>query len=757
MMRDTIFKLAVPACLMISLLLGSALADEEVNVPTRIMKSPTVGFSEETLAGRKVVVRIYNDWRVDPRAYELVKVPLTGLSISFDSIRKASDGVDESTALVITGPDQNDDVAADVIGEVVYAECYGKGKQLALRPTGIGEKKPERRTIIDALGAPIRKASVDIFVRGISSEDPRVYLRTVEADKQGQFEIPHIIGSLRHFSFVVSNPNYGVFVVDRYLPAQMKLAAPLVPQGTVAYERAIRGIVVDPEGQPVGGAVIQCSHVRTLGEGLINAQNGWTYTSLTDDQGAFSLYLPNENRRGERGYLIPPKSQYQVRIDAPAEFGLLPHVKPIENGLDAVIVLERGGRCRTFVFEDANGPIVDFRRLQFINVTIKQSKGTRVPLRYDDFKDGGVFPSGTYEATAYEHGSEVEYQPLVVDEDSPDVLVFKIKEEILYYGQIVHGLTGEPLPGAFVFGFSGKRKGNLSMITDRQWEALHALPVDPCLTDPAVKPICEIYSVKKIVRTDEQGYFQMSFRPGEIYGFIAFEENYLGLMHRRHALIPDEHGMAKIPAMTLYPAATVFVEACTDARHISIWPRWIIDENENAVWVGDFLATDDRRESMFTYDSWLEQNQVQSFHVPAGLNVRVKLDTPYDKKWCPIEFPKMIHLAQGQAIDLGWHEFKPALKVSVRVTDAQGEPLEGVPVRRVWDGNHWGVPHNSDVSGISRFYVVPNSQGEFGVSYHDEGGVHLRETIPYAIGGKEDEDRQFTLQLSDEMLGHLFK
>ena len=97
------------------------------------------------------------------------------------------------------------------------------------------------------------------------------------------------------------------------------------------------------------------------------------------------------------------------------------------------------------------------------------------------------------------------------------------------------------------------------MITEEQWEALHALPVDPCLTDPAVKPVCEIYVVKKIVRTDEQGYFQMSFRPGEIYGFIAFEENYLGLMHRRHALIPDENGMVKIPAMTLYPAATVFV------------------------------------------------------------------------------------------------------------------------------------------------------------------------------------------------------
>ena len=117
----------------------------------------------------------------------------------------------------------------------------------------------------------------------------------------------------------------------------------------------------------------------------------------------------------------------------------------------------------------------------------------------------------------------------------------------------------------------------------------------------------------------------------------------------------------------------------------------------------------------------------------------------------------MIHLAQGQAIDLGRHEFKPALEVLVLVTDAQGEPLEGVPVRQVWDGNHWGVAHNSDVSGISRFHVVPNSQGEFGVSNYGEGDIYLRETIPYIIGGKEDAGRQFTLQLSDDMLDHLFK
>ena len=757
MIRNRVISLLAVVFVMIFLPFGSGLTGEELRESARTTEGLAKELADGNLAGGQIVVRIYSEWQTDPRAYELVKVLLTGFSVSFDAVRKASGGIDDSAIIVLTGPDQRDELAAAVVGDSIYAERYEEGKQLFLWPSEVNMENSTRWIFNDALGAPIPEASVDIFVRGVSSEDPRICLHTISTDKQGQLEIPRLVGALRFFTFVVSDPNYGVSVVDNYLHNQTSIVVPLVPKGTIAYERAIRGIVLDPDGHPVDGAEIRCTNIRTLGEGLINSINGWTYTSLTDERGAFSFYLPNENRRNERGYLIPPKSKYQVRIEARAEFGLLPYVKPIENGYDTVIVLERGARFRTFVFEDANGPITDQNKLKSINIMVKRKNEDQHSLRYDDWKDGGVFPLGIYYATTWEHGKEYEFEPLTVNEYSPEELIFKLPEEILYYGQIIHGLTGEPMPGAFVIGCNSKRQGNLSMMTDRQWEALRALPADPCLTDPAVKPICEIYGIKKIVRTDEHGYFQMSFRPGEIYGFIAFEENYLGLQRRRHALIPDENRTAEVPAMKLYPAATVLVEACTKAEHISIWPRWIIDENDNAVWVRDFLATDDRRESMFTYDSWIQQNEVQSFHIPAGLNVRIKLDTPYDEQWCPIEVPKVLHLAQGEVVDLGWHEFKPALEVLVQVTDAWGEPAEGVPVRRIHGGNHWGVAHNSDASGIARFHVVPNSQGEFGVSYHGEDGIYLRETIPYTIGGNEDSGRQFTLQLSSDMLDHLFK
>jgi len=716
--------------------------------------SPTRGSARHTLAGRKVLIRVYRNWQTNPRAYDKIGVSLANLGISFDAVTEVVPNLDQSAVLVLAGVDQDDDAVARTVGNYVYAESYGKAKSHSIWSGRIDRADPELRTFKDALGNPIPEASVEVFLRH-SSGKPEIYLGKSSTDERGRLEIPHLDGSLRHFAFIVSHPDYGVCRVARHLLRETELVVPAVPRTVEAYQRSARGTVMDPEGNPVSGARIFCTNVRTLGEGLINSLHGWRYEVLTDKEGTFSLYLPNKKRRDERGYLIPPKSKYNVRIKAPKELGLLPYIKPIENDRYEAIMLERGGLFRTFVFEDANGVITDPQKLQYIGVTVHRPDQSRLDIGYNDFKNGGVFPPGQYRATM--RGiADYEFQPLNVNEHSPDELIFKLPDNILYHGRIVHGLTGEPMPGAFIMGIFGKGRGNLSMITPEQYKALHALPAEPSLADPAVKPLREIYGVKKLVRTDEQGRFQMSFRPGETYGFVAFQENYLGLMRRTHALVPNENGYVEVPPIKLFPAATVLVEVLTKDR-VSIWPRWIIDKENNSVWVREFLTTDDRRESMFTYDAWLGENKLQSFHVPAGLNLRIKLDAPYDRKWCPIEIPQVFNLSQGQVVDLGSHTFHPALAVSVYVTNMQGEPVEGVPVRVTRGSRAWSVPHNTDEAGIARFHVVPNSDGKFGVLYHGEDDLHLTETIPYKIAGEEDAGRRFTMQLSDDILYHLFK
>ena len=518
--------------------------------------SPTRQLPQENFDGRQVLVRIYNDWQTDPHAYKLISVPLSGPSVSFDAVRKTFPGIKDLAVIVISGRQQKDEVVARMLGGSVCAGRYEKGKELFIVPLQPGQGGSSELNVTDALGLAFAKASVDIFIRGPGENGPRIYLSTPSTDEQGRLEVPDLTGELRLLSFVISQPNYGIALIDPYIDIgeRKELIVPLVARSSEAFQRSIRGVVADSQGNPVAGAVVACSCIRTLGEGLINALNEWSNKSLTDDKGAFSLYLPNKDKRGERGYLIPPKSQYHVRIQAPRELGLLPYAKPIENSGEALILLQSGGSFRTFVFEDANGPITDPKKLRYIAVTVIQPDGSRVSLRYEDFKNGGFFPPGEYHAVR-RGMDEFDFEPLTVDEQSPDELVFRQPEGILYYGQVVGGLTGEPMPGAFVIGFISSSHGNLSIITDQQWQALHALPVEPDLTDPAVKPITQIYGVKKIVRTDELGNFQMSFRPGEIYGFIAFEKDYLGLMHRRHALIADRNGQAEIPVMKLYPSS----------------------------------------------------------------------------------------------------------------------------------------------------------------------------------------------------------
>jgi hypothetical protein len=758
MKRSTKFSIGILVLVAMSLPLTPVSGRRGSGERVDMAGSLTEHLCQDDLEGKDVLVRIYNNWQTDPRAYKLINVPLSRLSVSFDAVRKAFPGIEDSAAVVVCGRQQKDEVVAKMLGDSVCVERYKKGQKLRFRPLQSGSNGSSELNVTDALGLAFPKASVDIFVRGPGDNGPRIYLSTADTDEQGRLQVPVLTGELRFFSFVISEPNYGIALIDPYidLGEQKELTVPLVSKSSEAFQRSIHGVVVDPEGNPIAGAVIECSYIRTLGEGLINALNDWSNKSLTDDKGAFNLYLPNENIRDDRGYLIPPKSQYHVRIEAPKELGLVPYVKPIENGREALIFLESGGRFRTLIFEDANGLITDPNKLRYISMTIIQSDGSRVSLRYEDFKDGGIFPLGEYHAVR-RGMDEFDFEPLTVNEQSPDELIFKLPESILYHGQIVHGLTGEPMEGAFVIGFISSSKGNLSMITDQQWQALHALSAEPSLTEPALKPICRIYGVKKIVRTDELGNFQMSFRPGEIYGFIAFEKDYLGLMHRRHALVTDQNGQAEIPVMKLYPAATVLIELRTEAKRISIWPRWIIDENENPAWVNEFLTTDDRRESLFTYDGWIEQNKVQSFHVPAGLNLRVKLDTPYERQFCPIEIPQLIHLTQGQMLDLGQHDFKAALDVYVQVINSKSQAIEGVPVNVLHGGKALSAPHITDESGIARFNVTPYSVGQFSVICHKEGGEFLKETIPFQIGGNTDSGRQFTLQLSDEILELLFK
>jgi len=728
----------------------------------------------QNLDGKDVVVRLYKDWRAEPAAFEKVLIRLKGTTVNFDLLKLDANDIGDAVVAVF-GEDQSDVNVAEAMGDCIYAEPYKKGLQFSL-PFGrfSGE---EGLTVVfhnafDAnavaetadgdfsrgkpiIGRPIPEAEVEMFLRAY--KEPRIQVGRYLLDERGSLPVPRAIGSLNWFDFFISHPDYGTAMVSKTLREEMTtILLPLVHRGSVASERAVWGTIVDPQGNPVAGATIGCGSVRTLGEGLINPISR-RCKAVSDANGFFTFYMPNVRRRDERGLLIPPKSTYYVRIEAPEDLALVPYVGRIMNGQETLVTMERSDYFRTFVFEDDSGPITDLERLKAIHIIIERKGEERLRFTYNDWKDGGRFPLGTYQAASYAAREEVEFEPLEVTEDSPEQLIFRLSESIFYHGRVIHGLTDEPMEGVFVIAMYNSEWGNFSRITAEQWELLHELPADPCISDEALEPVKEIYGFSRVARTDANGRFGISVGPLDgLYGFVFFEQDYLGIMHQKYALEPDENRQAEVPVIKLYPAAKVTIEPRVEGKRISILPRWVIDREDNPAWVKGFLATDDRSERSFTYDRWLKQNEAQTFYVPAGLNLRIKLDAPYDRQWCPIEIDETINLQQGETYDLGRHTFEMGLKVSVKVVNSTGESIEGVPVRQRVGEGAWSVPYNSDEKGVCRFNVCSYTQGEFGVTYDDDD-VYLWETIPYEIAGPNDANSVYTLQISDEMLYYLFK
>ncbi len=705
--------------------------------------------------GKVLVVRMYADWENSPDEFELKSISLKGNQVVIEP-----DGASVSPVAVVVVEDQKDEAIQKAVGEHICAVAITKKLNLRLPLSHTPDREVRLWMFTDALGEPISDAAVEIWVT--SYRGPRVRLARTTLDNAGRLTWKMLVGNLRTICFTVSHPNYGCAEVQGPFESARRLTVPLVRKGTPAAERAIHGRIVDPNGVPVPRATIDCPNVRTLGEGLVNGL-GEPCKGITDANGMFSFYLPNRKGREDRGELIPPKSKYDVRIEAPRALGLLPYVEPIENGREVRIVLERGDRLRRFRFEDQNGRITDPPKLEAITVSLRRPDRLSLSLRYDDWKDGMLLPPGTYDAAMYTVHGECRFEPVELTRESPKEVVFKLPAGVTYYGRIVHGITGKPMPGAFVLAMSAVASDlRLWDLTAEQWDALHGLAGDPPANDAALDVLRKAYGFIKLVRTDAAGSYGIALEPNEtFYGFVAFERDYLAVMHRKHEIKPGPDHFAEVPTIKLFPAATVFVETVVDKEFTSIMPIWEIAEESRPAWVADLLGIDDDRQSFLEYKHWVQPNARRPVPVPAGVSLRLKLEMPYDEEFCPILIPQEIRLAQGETADLGRFTLERAITIQVRVTDSAGQTLEGIPIRTLEIGpdgmQHWGVSHNTDEQGIVRFHVVPNSTGSLGVFYHDEKTGALKETLDYEVRGPQDAGHEFVLKLSDEMVSLLLQ
>jgi hypothetical protein len=286
------------------------------------------------------------------------------------------------------------------------------------------------------------------------------------------------------------------------------------------------------------------------------------------------------------------------------------------------------------------------------------------------------------------------------------------------------------MAGAFAMtGF----KSNLAWITPEEWEQLHKLPTKPSIRDEALWPIKNTsrFKLKRIVRTDANGQFEMRFQRSDmIHEFVVFEEDYLTAVLSRSDFGRVANGCLELPKMPLYPAAKIMIEPHVDC--INVWLRFIPESQYG------------RKGPRYAVK--VEGNIKQPCYIPAGHSYRAEFSIPYEDEWCIPKIPQTVNLKQGETLDLGRFVFEPAIKIFIKVVDSAGEPVVGVRLAKLSDDPYkmYGI-HRTDENGICPYYVEPNSEPRFNAFQHED--LRLLKSVTLKIGGREDEGKEFTIQL----------
>lgn len=601
--------------------------------------------------------------------------------------------------------------------------------------------------IVDALNQPIPWATVtvDVIVQNNSEQFTSQSMK-YESDELGRIPVPPLPSSDYKAVVQVAHADYGIGRCEVASHSRENvLCFPLVRAGTEARRRAVEGVVLAADNQQsVKGAVVECRHVRTPGQGLVNPTNPLG-VAISDSEGRFCLYLPNENRDRERGELIPLHSNYLLTVTAADEETLFPTSGMFSSDEINSINLRRAEHFHRFRFEAIGGGWIDDpRHLQGITVVYDgddQAGSGQVALHKRVVTKGRLLLPGKYTATGYFNGPSVKFEPVVVTSDSPEQLDFRLPPAVVYRGRVVHGVTGESLPGAFVMGWSSTSRQNLALLSNEQWSHLDEVDSNPPDDDhPAMKLLREHYGVQELVRTDQDGRFEITQAPDDdFYGLIAFGKDFVPLRVRTYSLESGLDRAAEAGEFSLFPASKVLVRPVHNGERISVSPKWLLADSDQPDWIDRFHAAVNEQGREFEYVHWLRLNEAQPLFVPSGVRLRMSFECPYDDEWAPTEMEMPIQLPQAETLDLGDLHFTAALPATVRVVGQGGQPLEGIPVRRKYTkGDAWSVAHNTDAQGEAYFHVIPNSQGQF------------RATI---VGGREadkEENVTFEFDVSDK-------
>ena len=433
-----------------------------------------------------------------------------------------------------------------------------------------------------------------------------------------------------------------------------------VPEGA----QPLIATVVDPEGWPVAGATVTLLDLMAHNQKHLPFRNQPIVTKTGPD-GRFGLlpYLdsPEKDAGGEKSPKnmgIPRWAEYDIQIDPPPGVTLAQYrarVLPREN---ACIELEPA-TSHTFVFEDVIGEPVPPQHLgrcePYYRLLEEPEDFVLFYLGDVEMREGAWLPACTVHARIRDWGRTSEdipwyiyFAPLRVTADSPRELVLKPRPSVGFRGRILHGLTDEPVAGAFVVESQGSLE--LSKITSEQWKALEQLPLQPRPSDPPLRAIGEHWHKgATVARTNSEGCFYLRSKPGRDAALVVFAQGFVCAAVRMDRLDCPSSEEVSVPDIFLFPSAEArlrFVGKEAISGHIHV--PWRVRPEDNPGRIGERWHALDQvcsmRPQAFRSDDGV-------FHIfpPAGVYLGIKLLSPPP----PIELARMVRLEEGEVLDLG--------------------------------------------------------------------------------------------------------
>jgi uncharacterized GH25 family protein len=220
--------------------------------------------------------------------------------------------------------------------------------------------------VVDANGIPLEGARIDVSTaaprvgRGLFC--PSCYLdcrKSVVSDTQGRFEISQLDPTLK-FRLLVTMPGKRALQTDLLDPLQDHPDIRLEPQPTDwPEERTLRGKVVDENGQPVEGALVEAYGAKTTERrwwGRVDVES-----VVSDAAGEFAMLLPDgyvgidvqitsDGHSGTTTELLSPGSSHRIPVPMGTKVtGRIVHDGSPVEGLHVAVVQEERSAGHHFI------------------------------------------------------------------------------------------------------------------------------------------------------------------------------------------------------------------------------------------------------------------------------------------------------------------------------------------------------------------------------------------------------------------------